>query len=132
MVTSDGWLRTGDLGVLDADGSLTLVDRAKDLVIVSGFNVFPAEVEDVLRSNADVAEVAVAGIPDDRTGETVVAWIVPAPGRRVDVAALDALAARQLARYKRPTRIEIVDQLPRTFIGKLLRRDLRAMDLPPD
>jgi long-chain acyl-CoA synthetase len=132
VVTADGWLRTGDLGVLNADGSLTLVDRAKDLVIVSGFNVFPAEVEDVLRESADVAEVAVAGIPDDRTGETVVAWVVPVPGRQVDVAALDALAARQLARYKRPTRVEIVDQLPRTFIGKLLRRDLRAMELPPE
>lgn len=125
VLTPSGWLRTGDLGVLDDAGALTLVDRAKDLVIVSGFNVFPAEVEDVLRTSEDVAEVAVAGMPDDRTGETVVAWIVAAPGRTVDLDALDALAGRHLARYKRPTRYELVTTLPRTYIGKLLRRDLR-------
>ena len=123
--TPDGWLRTGDLAVRDRAGVVTLVDRAKDLVIVSGFNVFPGEVEEVIRQHPDVAEAAVAGMPDERTGEAVVAWIVAVPGRTVDLDGVDALVHQQLARYKWPTRYEIVPTLPRTYIGKLLRRELR-------
>jgi long-chain acyl-CoA synthetase len=124
-LTGDGWLRTGDVAVSDDDGELSLVDRAKDLVIVSGFNVYPAEVEEALREHPGVAEVAVVGEPDPRTGEAIVAFVVPEPGARPDPATLLAHCARSLARYKCPTRVEIVDALPRSFAGKVLRRELR-------
>lgn len=124
-VTSDGWLRTGDIAVTDDAGELSLVDRAKDLVIVSGFNVYPAEVEQVLLDHPDVADSAVVGEPDPRTGEAVVAFVVPEPGRQPDPDALLAHCTRSLARYKCPARVEVVDALPRSFAGKVLRRDLR-------
>ena len=125
-VIVDGWLHTGDIGVADADGWLTLVDRAKDVVIVSGFNVFPGEVEDALRSHRDVEDVAVIGEPHPRTGETVVAFVVPRAGRVPDPVELLRHAGRQLARYKLPTRVEVVDALPRTLAGKLVRRALSS------
>jgi len=124
-LTGDGWLRTGDIAVSDDDGELSLVDRAKDLVIVSGFNVYPAEVEEALLEHPDIAEVAVVGEPDPRTGEAIVAFVVPEPGRRPDAETLLAHCTRSLARYKCPTRVQIVDALPRSFAGKVLRRELR-------
>jgi long-chain acyl-CoA synthetase len=124
-LTADGWLRTGDIAVADDAGELSLVDRAKDLVIVSGFNVYPAEVEEVLLEHPDVAEAAVVGEPDPRTGETIVAFVVPEPGRRPPTDELLAQCARSLARYKCPTRVEVVEALPRSFAGKVLRRELR-------
>jgi long-chain acyl-CoA synthetase len=120
----DGWLHTGDVGVADDDGWLSLVERAKDVVIVSGFNVYPGEVEHVLAQHPDVADVAVVGEPHPRTGETVVAYVVPKPGRHPDPVELLRHAGRRLARYKLPTRVELVDELPRSFAGKLLRREL--------
>ncbi len=125
-VLVDGWLQTGDIAVSDADGWLTLVDRAKDVVIVSGFNVFPGEVEDALRSHRDVEDVAVIGEPHPRTGETVVAYVVARTGHVPDPVELLRHAGRQLARYKLPTRVEVVDALPRTLAGKLLRRALSS------
>jgi long-chain acyl-CoA synthetase len=129
-LTGDGWLRTGDVAVADDAGELSLVDRAKDLVIVSGFNVYPAEVEDVLLTHPDVAEAAVVGEPDPRTGEAIVAFVVPEPGHPPDPDELAAHCARSLARYKCPTRVDIVDALPRSFAGKVLRRELRATEPP--
>ena len=105
---------------------MTLVDRAKDVVIVSGFNVFPGEVEDALRSHRDVEDVAVIGEPHPRTGETVVAFVVPRAGHVPDPVELLRHAGRQLARYKLPTRVEVVDALPRSLAGKLVRRALSA------
>jgi long-chain acyl-CoA synthetase len=125
-IDADGWLHTGDVAVVEESGDLHLVDRAKDLVIVSGFNVYPVEVEDVLREHPSVADAAVVGEPNPRTGEAVVAYIVAADGQTVDEGALAAHAARALARYKCPTRYEVVDTLPRTLAGKLLRRELRG------
>jgi len=125
-VIVDGWLHTGDIAVADADGWLTLVDRAKDVIIVSGFNVFPGEVEDALRSHRDVEDVAVIGEPHPRTGETVVAFVVPRAGQVPDPVELLRHAGRQLARYKLPTRVEVVDALPRTLAGKLVRRALSS------
>ncbi len=125
-VLVDGWLHTGDIAVADADGWLTLVDRAKDIVIVSGFNVFPGEVEDALRSHRDVEDVAVVGEPHPRTGETVVAFVVPRPGHTADPVELLRHAGRRLARYKLPTRVEVVESLPRTLAGKLVRRALSS------
>jgi long-chain acyl-CoA synthetase len=124
VLTPDGWLRTGDIGVCDDDGWLYLVDRAKDLVIVSGFNVYPAEVEEVLAEHPGVAEVGVTGVPNDATGEAVVAFVVREQGSGVDEAELGDHARRHLARYKCPSRIVFVDQLPRNPMGKLLRREL--------
>lgn len=123
-LTDDGWLRTGDVGVIEDDGDLRLVDRLKDLIIVSGFNVYPVEVEDVLRTDPDVAEAAVVGTPSPRTGETVVAFIVPEAGRQPDPGRLAAHCAHSLPRYKCPTRYEFVADLPRNPAGKLLRRAL--------
>ncbi len=122
----DGWLRTGDAAVVEPDGSLRLVDRLKDLILVSGFNVYPVEVEDVLRAHPDVLDAAVVGVPSPRTGETVVAYLVPEPGHEPSRDALMAHCARALPRYKCPTRYELLDELPRNPAGKLLRRALPA------
>jgi long-chain acyl-CoA synthetase len=132
-VLRDGWLHTGDIAIADADGWLTLVDRAKDLIIVSGFNVYPGEVEDALRSHPDVEDVAVVGEPHPRTGETVVAYVVPRPGHTPDPVELLRYGARRLARYKLPTRVEVVDELPRSLVGKLSRSALTGRATrPPD
>jgi len=125
VLTEDGWLRTGDLAVVDDGGFLWLVDRAKDLIIVSGFNVVPAEVEGVLVRHPDVAEAAVVGVPDAHTGEAVRAFVVPEPGASIDERALIDYAARHLARYKCPSVISVVEELPHGDTGKLLRRRLR-------
>ncbi len=126
VLTPDGWLRTGDIAVSDDNGWLSLVDRAKDLVIVSGFNVFPAEVEEVLLEHPDVAEAGVAGEPHPRTGETVIAYVAAKPGHSIDRRDLLRFAQARLARYKLPTRVEVVDAVPRTFGGKVVRRELRS------
>jgi len=124
VLTTDGWLRTGDIGYCDDDGRLYLVDRAKDLVIVSGFNVFPAEVEEVLLQHPGVDDVGVIGVPHPHTGEAVKAFVVAAPGATLDEESLIDFALGHLARYKCPSKIVIVDQLPRNAAGKLVRRDL--------
>ena len=124
-LTPDGWLRTGDVAVVDDEGALYIVDRAKDLVIVSGFNVFPAEVEAALAASPDVGEVAVVGEPNARTGESVTAFVVPRPGRAPDPDALIGFCAGRIARYKCPSRVVLVDELPRGLAGKVLRRALR-------
>ena len=111
-VLVDGWLRTGDVAVADDDGYLSLVDRKKDLVIVSGFNVFPAEVEEVLLEHPGIADAAVIGVPSPRTGEAVAAWVVAEPGVTLTVEGVREHAARQLARYKVPATVEIVAELP--------------------
>jgi long-chain acyl-CoA synthetase len=124
-LTDDGWLRTGDLAVVDDDGFLWLVDRTKDLIIVSGFNVVPAEVEAVLMGHPDVSEAAVVSVPDSRSGEAVKAFVVPVAGARIDEAGLVDYATRHLARYKCPSIVTFVDELPHGLTGKLLRRQLR-------
>jgi long-chain acyl-CoA synthetase len=125
-LTPDGWLRTGDVAVVDDDGFLSLVDRAKDVIIVSGFNVYPAEVEEVLGTHPGVKEVAVVGVPHAPSGEAIKAFVVPAPGAQLSEAELIAHVRRHLARYKSPSTIEIVDRLPHGETGKVLRRALRA------
>jgi long-chain acyl-CoA synthetase len=124
-LTPDGWLRTGDMAVVDEDGNIFLVDRAKELVIVSGFNVFPGEVEDVLVEHPAVEAAAVVGVPDDATGEAVKAWVVPAIGAELDPAELREFCRDHLARYKCPSEFAVVDQLPVGMTGKVLRRVLR-------
>jgi long-chain acyl-CoA synthetase len=124
-LTPDGWLRTGDVGTQDEDGVLRLVDRLRDLIIVSGFNVYPREVERVLLEDETVADAAVVGVPHPLTGEAVAAYVVPRGEAEVDVAALTARCRECLARYKCPIRIELVASLPHTATGKLRRRALR-------
>jgi long-chain acyl-CoA synthetase len=123
-LTPDGWLRTGDVAVADDDGYLYIVDRMKDLVIVSGFNVFPAEVEEALLEHPGIAEAAVVGVPHPHTGEAVKAYVVAAAGARLDEDSIIQFCADRLARYKAPTKVLIVPELPKGFGGKLLRRDL--------
>ena len=122
----DGWLHTGDIAVTDDDGYLYLVDRAKDLVIVSGFNVYPAEVEEVLADHPGVAEVAVVGVPHPHTGEAVKAYVVRTDGADIDEDALIEHCAAFLARYKCPTKVIFVEELPRNAAGKLIRRELEG------
>jgi long-chain acyl-CoA synthetase len=121
----DGWLFTGDVGSLDADGFLTLKDRSKDLIISGGSNIYPREVEEVLLTAPGVAEVAVVGAPDPEWGEVVVAFVVPHTGAPLDAAALDAHCLEHIARFKRPKRYRLVDSLPKNNYGKVLKTALR-------
>jgi long-chain acyl-CoA synthetase len=126
-LTPDGWLRTGDVAVVDDDGFLSIVDRAKDVIIVSGFNVFPAEVEDVLLNHPGVAEAAVVGVPHPHSGEAVKAYVVPEDGADPEEDELIDHVGRHLARYKCPFAVVFVDTLPHGETGKVLRRELREL-----
>jgi long-chain acyl-CoA synthetase len=121
----DGWWRTGDIGYVDADGDLFLVDRTRDLILVSGFNVYPREVEEVLRRHPAVEEVAVIGVPHPYTGETVKALVVLKPEQSEDADGLIDFAASSLARFKCPTTIEFVSELPHSLTGKVAKGRLR-------
>ncbi|MEO0613793.1 MAG: AMP-binding protein, partial [Pseudomonadota bacterium] len=125
----DGWLRTGDIGYLDKDGYLFLVDRKKDMIIISGFNVFPNEIEDALTQYEGVSEAGVVGIDDGETGEKIIAFIVP-QSTEIPKSDLDAHCNRLLTNYKRPRQYIFVDELPKTPVGKILRRELRDRVLP--
>jgi long-chain acyl-CoA synthetase len=121
---ADGWFRTADVGFLDTDGDLRLVDRSSDLVIVNGFNVYPREVEQVLAELPAVAEAAVVGVPDERTGAAVKAVLVRAEGAQLSEDEVLAHCAERLARFKVPAVVEFTDALPRTPTGKVARRQL--------
>lgn len=121
----DGWFRTGDIAEMDADGYFTIVDRKKDMVLVSGFNVFPNEVEERIAAMPGVNEVGVVGIPDDKTGEAVRAYVVANDPRPTE-AEIIAHCRESLAAYKVPKSVRFVDELPKSPIGKILRRELRA------
>ncbi len=125
-VLRNGWLHTGDIAMVDDEGYLYLVDRAKDLIIVSGFNVFPGEVEEVLASHPAVAEVGVLGVPHPHSGEAVKAFVVLKDGADLDEDSLIDYALDYLARYKCPTKVIFLDQLPRNAAGKLIRRELEG------
>lgn len=125
VLTADGWLATGDMGFVD-EGYLYLTDRATDMIISGGENVYPVEVEAVLARHPAVVDVAAFGVPDDTWGETVVAVVVPAPGESPEPDVLIRYARDHLAHYKCPSRVEFADALPRNPTGKVLRRDLRA------
>jgi long-chain acyl-CoA synthetase len=120
------WLFTGDLGYVDEEGYVFLVDRKKDLIKTSGYQVWPREVEEIIASFPGVLEVGVAGLPDEKRGEIVAAWVVPARGESIDVGLLRAWCRTKLAPYKVPTHIEVRTELPKTMIGKILRRALVA------
>jgi long-chain acyl-CoA synthetase len=128
-VMDGDWLKTGDVAYRDEDGYLHLVDRKKDLVIVSGFNVYPTEVEEAIEHHPGVAEAAVVGIPDPRTGEAVQAWIVPKEGQVLDPEEIIDFLHGYLARFKQPSDLRIVDELPHHVTGKVLRRVLRGEEI---
>lgn len=120
----DGWLYTGDIARMDEDGYFYIEDRKKDMIIAGGFNIYPREVEEVLAEHPAVLEVAVAGVPDARRGETVKAWIVKKPGDPTTEEQIIEWSKERLAKYKYPRLIEFRDELPRTTVGKVLKREL--------
>jgi acyl-CoA synthetase (AMP-forming)/AMP-acid ligase II len=122
----DGWLWTGDLGVLDEDGFLTLKDRSKDVIISGGSNIYPREVEEVLLRHPAVREVSVIGRPSPDWGEEVVAFVVAAPGVAIDLSELDNLCLAHIARFKRPKAYFLETELPKNNYGKVLKTELRA------
>jgi len=122
---NNGWLRTGDLGHLDEDGYLTIVGRSKEMIIRGGENIYPKEIEDVLTGDPAVLEAAVVGVPDEKWGEVVVAFVQARPGTTVDVDALKGRCREQLSGYKRPTAIHVLEVLPKSAVGKLDKRSLR-------
>ncbi|WP_405959181.1 FadD3 family acyl-CoA ligase [Streptomyces sp. NBC_00868] len=124
-VTAEGWLRTGDVGVLDAGGNLRITDRIKDMFIVGGFNAYPAEIEQLIGLHPDIADVAVVGVPDPRLGEVGKAYAVRRPGSTLTADDLIAWSRREMANYKVPRAVEFVTELPRNASGKVLKRELR-------
>jgi len=124
--TDDGWLRTGDLGMLDERGYLRIVGRSKDMFIVGGFNAYPAEIEDVLRRHPGIRHVAVVGMPDDRLGEVGMAFVVARPGADVTGPEIIDWARAEMANYKVPRAVELVDELPTNATGKVVKDELRA------
>jgi len=123
----DGWLYTGDIGVMDEDGYIRIVDRKKDMILVSGFNVFPNEIEDVIASLDSVVEVGVIGVPDEKSGESVKAYVVSSNPDMTVEQVIDHCKG-SLTNYKRPKHVEFVDEIPKTLVGKVLRRSLREMN----
>jgi fatty-acyl-CoA synthase len=125
--TSDGWFRSGDIGRLDGEGHLYIVDRLKDMFISGGENVYPAEVENAIVEHPAVAEVAVVGIPDDKWGEVGRAFVVCLPGATLTLDELRGFLLGRLAKYKIPARLEMVERLPRTASGKVQKSELRGL-----
>jgi long-chain acyl-CoA synthetase len=124
VLTADGWLRTGDIGKMDENGYFFIVDRKKDMILVSGFNVYPNEIEDVIATLDGVLEVAAVGVPDDKSGEAIKVVIVKKdPALTAD--AVKAHCRANLTGYKQPKIVEFRESLPKTNVGKILRRELR-------
>ncbi|MDM0111431.1 AMP-binding protein, partial [Variovorax sp. J22R133] len=126
--TADGYFRTGDVGVFDERGYLKIVDRIKDMIIVSGFNVYPNEIEAVATSCPGVAECACIGVPDEKTGEAIRLFVVKAPGAELTEQAVIDHCRASLTGYKVPKVVRIIEALPKSTVGKILRRELR--DVP--
>jgi HIP---CoA ligase len=124
-IDSEGWLHTGDVGVLDSEGGLRITDRIKDMYIVGGFNAYPAEIEDALMAAPGVAQVAVVGVPDDRLGEVGQAFVVARRGQSVDEDQVIAFAKERMANYKVPRSVVVVDELPVNAAGKVMKHVLR-------
>ena len=124
----DGWLHTGDIGLLDEAGHLVLVDRKKDMIIAGGFNIYPKEIDEVLFSHPRILEACAVGVPDEYRGETVKAFIVVRPGQTLTEEEIIAWCRERLALYKVPRRIAFLEALPKSAVGKILRRELREME----
>ena len=120
-----GWFHTGDIGIIDEDGYLAIVDRKKDMILRGGFNVYPRELEEMLMTHPAVSLCAVVGVPDERLGEEVKAFIVRKPGAAIEADALIAWCRERMAAYKSPRYVEFRDALPMGATGKILKRELR-------
>ncbi len=120
-----GWLHTGDVGYLDEEGYLFITDRFKDMIIKGGYNIYPSEIEGYLEAHPAVGEVAVIGIPDEKYGEDIMAFIVPTPGQQIDEGALIEFAKSRMTPYKAPSRVQFIDGLPKSLVGKVLKKELR-------
>jgi long-chain acyl-CoA synthetase len=125
--TPDGYFRTGDIGVFDEKGFLKIVDRKKDMILVSGFNVFPNEIEAVATACPGVLECACVGVPDEKTGEAVKLFVVKAPGATLTEADVIGHCRKEMTAYKTPKIVRFVDALPKSTVGKILRRELREV-----
>ncbi len=123
--SAHGWHHTGDIGYLDDDGYLFLVDRAKDMVITGGFNVYSTEVEQALMEHPAIADCAVIGLPDDKWGERVTAVLQVRPGQKLDIAEVTAFVKQRLGSVKAPKQIEVWDDLPRSKVGKVLKTEIK-------
>ena len=124
-IDPDGWLHTGDIGVMDEQGNIDITDRKKDMFIVGGFNAYPAEIENIMLAHPQIGQVAVIGMPDDRLGEVAVATVVPAPNADLTEADVIAWCRDQMANYKVPRRVRFTDALPLNASGKVLKYVLR-------
>ena len=124
-ITADGWLQTGDIATVDEQGFVRIVDRKKDMVLVSGFNVYPNEIEDVVAHCEGVLEVACIGVPDDKSGEAVKVFVVRKPGATLGEETVREYCKANLTGYKMPKYIEFREELPKSNVGKILRRELR-------
>lgn len=127
-VLRDGWLFTGDIGVLGEDGYLTIVDRKKDMIVAAGYNIFPQEIDEILFSHPKVLEACTIGVPDSYRGEAPKAFVVPKPGEAIDKEELVAFCREKLAAYKVPSHIEFMTELPKSAVDKILRKELRDLD----
>jgi long-chain acyl-CoA synthetase len=127
-VLKDGWLYTGDIGTMDKDGFLFILDRKKDMLLCSGFNVYPREIDEVLYTNPKIAEACVIGVPDEKRGETVKAFVVLKPGETLTAQEITDYCKERLAPYKVPKIVEFIEQLPKTPVGKPDRKALRAIE----
>jgi acyl-CoA synthetase (AMP-forming)/AMP-acid ligase II len=125
----DGWLRTGDLARQEGAGYIYLVGRKADMIITGGYNVFPREIENLLAEDPAVAEAAVVGVPHSDWGEAVTAFVVPARGQVIQLGRLERLCATRLAGFKKPKTIQIVEELPKTSVGKVSRQSLKDLAL---
>ena len=125
MTLTDGWLHTGDIAYMDEDGYFHIVDRKKDMILVSGYNVYPREVEDILFKHPAVKEAAVIGVPDQKRGEIPKAYIVLKEGKTATLEEIREFCKKSLAPYKVPREVEFRKDLPKSAVGKVLRRDLK-------
>ncbi|AWY40188.1 fatty acid--CoA ligase [Pseudomonas putida] len=131
VLDADGWLHTGDIGLLDEQGYLRITDRLKDMFITGGFNVYPAEIEQCLLTYPGVAQAAVIGIPDERMGEVAMAFLLPAPGIEIEQTRFLAWCREQMANYKVPRRVQVLDSMPLNAAGKVTKNVLREWALMP-
>ena len=128
LTLRDGWLLTGDIGVFDAEGFFTIVDRKKDMIISGGFNVYPRDVDEVLFSHPKILEACVIGVPDQYSGERIKAFVVLKEGETATPEEIIDFCKENLVKYKVPKYVEFVQDLPKSAVGKILRKELRKLD----
>ncbi len=128
-IDGDGWMHTGDLGVMADDGYVNIVGRIKDMVIRGGENIYPREIEEFLYTHPDIEDVQVIGVPDVKYGEELMAWIKPRPGAMVDLASVREFCTGRIAHYKVPRYVKIVDEFPMTVTGKVRKVEMRERSI---